>query len=90
MISMVILISHMDAESIHFTYFPLIPTNHPELVSLLLYCSSSLSLLFIFLQYLLLPDNISFEFFINSFPHEAMSSKKAGMSWNLGNNQWRR
>ena len=36
MISVVILISHMDAESIHFTYFPLIPTNHPEPVSLLL------------------------------------------------------
>ena len=48
MISTVILISHMDAEPIHFTYFPLIPTNHPEPVSLLLYCSSSLSLLFIF------------------------------------------
>ena len=47
MISMVILISHMDAESIHFTYFPLVPTNHPEPVSLLLYCPSSLSRLFI-------------------------------------------
>lgn len=89
MISTVILISHMDAESIHFTYFPLIPTNHPEPVSLLLYCSSSLSLLFIFYNTYYFLTIYHMSFFINSFPYEAMSSKKAGMSQNLGDGQWR-